>query len=215
MNLTPADWQQIKAIFNQVIELPAADMPAAIDNLCAEHPHLKATVQDMVDTHLSSADQTITPQQSAASSLVETNALKAGDTFGKYQIIQPLGSGGMGQVYLAQRDDEVIQQVAIKVLNHQTMDAQAQARFDTERRILASLEHPNIARLIDAGSQAGQAYYVMEYIDGVPIDDYCQQNQLGLHQRLNLFQKICEAVSFAHNNLIVHRDFETWQHPGD
>ncbi len=208
MELTPADWQQIKAIFNQVIELPTAEIQAAIEKLCAAQPHLKTTVQGMVDTHLSSVDRTITPQNSAASSLVDTTALKAGDTFGKYQIIKPLGSGGMGQVYLAQRDDEVIQKVAIKVLNHHTMDAQSQARFDTERRILASLEHPNIARLIDAGSETGQAYYVMEYIDGEPIDQYCQHKQLSLTERLALFQKICEAVAFAHSNLIVHRDLK-------
>ncbi len=208
MDLTPKDWQQIKAIFNQVIELSVTEMPAAIDVLCADQPHLQAMVQDMVDTHLASADQTITPQQSAASSLMETAALKAGDAFGKYQIIKPLGSGGMGQVYLVERDDEVIQQVAIKVLNHQTMDAQSQARFDTERRILASLEHPNIARLIDAGAEDGRAYYVMEYIDGVPIDQYCQDNHLSLSVRLALFQKICAAVAFAHSNLIVHRDLK-------
>lgn len=208
MKLTAEDWQQVKAIFNQVIESPAAEMAEAMERLCASRPELQATVQQMVDTHLASVNQTITPNQSAAESLLDSTALKPGAHFGKYQIISTLGSGGMGQVYLAQRDDEVIQQVAIKVLSHQTMDDQSQARFDTERRILASLEHPNIARLIDAGSQHGRAYYVMEYIDGIAVDEYCQKNQLGLPERLDLFKQICEAVAFAHSNLIVHRDLK-------
>ncbi|WP_223786732.1 serine/threonine protein kinase [Marinicella meishanensis] len=208
MDLTPADWQQVKTLFNELIELPAEQIPAALAARCAQHPHLKAALESMVETHLSSTDQTITPQQSAASTLLDQAGLKAGDRFARYQIIRAIGSGGMGQVYLAQRDDEVVQQVAIKVLNKHSLDAQGLARFDAERRILASLEHPNIARLIDAGTEGDQSYYVMEYVDGMPIDQYCQEHRLSLPERLRLFGQICQAVAFAHSNLIVHRDLK-------
>jgi serine/threonine protein kinase len=208
MELTPADWQQIKHIFNELIELPADEIPKALADQCAEQPQLKAALEAMVETHLSSTDRTITPQQSAASTLLDQASLQAGDRFARYQIIRAIGSGGMGQVYLAQRDDEVVQQVAIKVLNRHSLDVQALARFDAERRILASLEHPNIARLIDAGTEGEHSYYVMEYVDGMPIDQYCQTQNLSLNQRLRLFRQICDAVAFAHSNLIVHRDLK-------
>lgn len=208
MELTPTDWQQIKHIFSELIELPAAELPAALAAHSSAQPHLKDALQAMVEIHLTSIDQTITPQQSAASTLLEQASLQAGDRFARYQIICAIGSGGMGQVYLAQRDDEVVQQVAIKVLNRHSLDAQALARFDAERRILASLEHPNIARLIDAGTEGDQAYYVMEYVDGQSIDQYCQENNLSLNERLRLFHQICDAVAFAHSNLIVHRDLK-------
>lgn len=202
------DWQQIKAVFNQLIELPNRKRKTCLDEQCQTNPRIKPVILEMVEVHFSSQDQTISPLRSAADTLLSQSLLKTGDVFGKYQIIKPIGTGGMGQVYLAQRNDEVIQQVAIKVLSQGAMDEQSLVRFDIERRILASLNHPNIARLIDAGTDTGRAYYVMEYIDGAPIDDYCQTNKLDIKARLKLFNKICDAVSFAHNNLIVHRDLK-------
>lgn len=208
MELTPEDWQQVKNIINQLIELPDIEIPASIDSMCQGQTHIKTAVMDLMGVHLSGHGHTLTPQKSAAQTLIDKITLKPGAQIAKYQIVRPIGSGGMGQVYLALRDDEVMQKVAIKVLNRRGMDAQSQARFDAERRILASLEHPSIARLIDAGTEQGHSFYVMEYIEGLPIDEYCQTHQVGLNTRLQLFVKICDAVSFAHSNLIVHRDLK-------
>ncbi len=205
-SITPAQWQQIKQWFNDLIDVPEDQVKDQLADLTQDELLIQA-VLDMLDVHHTDS-QTITPKRSAASIIANQALLQAGDQFGKYTITKAIGSGGMGQVYLAHRDDEVIQEVAIKVLNQGAMDKQSQLRFDIERRILASLEHPNIARLIDAGTESNRAYYVMEYIDGMAVDQYCQSKQLNLKARLKLFLKICAAVSHAHNNLIVHRDLK-------
>ena len=205
-SISPAQWQQIKQWFNDLIDVPEDQIKEQLAELTQDEQMTQA-VLDMLDVH-HSGDMTITPKQSAQAVLSTTQQLQPKDQFAKYTILKLIGTGGMGQVYLAQRNDEVTQQVAIKVLSHKNLDSQAQARFDTERRILAELEHPNIARLIDAGTQADQPYYVMEYIDGLAIDVYCETNNLNLDERLKLFVKICDAVSYAHNNLIVHRDLK-------
>src|ERR1700723_2011756 len=131
-----------------------------------------------------------------------------GDRIGPYRILRTLGVGGMGEVYLAERADaEFEQQVAIKVVHGSLRGVQS--RLKVERQILAQLDHPNIAHLLDGGSLPdGTAYIVMEYVDGVPIDVYCDSNRLDIVARLRLFQTVCAAVHYAHQNLIVHRDLK-------
>ncbi len=133
-----------------------------------------------------------------------------GDRIGPYRILHTLGSGGMGEVYLAERADaEFEHQVAIKAVHASSLRRGIQSRFKIERQILARLDHPNIAHLLDGGTLAdGTAYIVMEYVDGVPIDTYCDANRLDINARLKLFQIVCEAVHYAHQNLIVHRDLK-------
>ena len=129
---------------------------------------------------------------------------------GPYRLLRTLGIGGMGEVFLAERADaEFEQQVAIKVVTGGAFSRSVQSRLKTERQILAHLDHPNIARLLDGGSLPdGTAYLVMEYVDGVPIDAYCDSNRLDVAARLKLFQTVCAAVHFAHQNLVVHRDIK-------
>ncbi len=206
--LTPKEWQQVKHIVNELLELPIERINPQLIKLCNNNASIKAAVSELIGVHLEETHRTITPKKSPASLIVKHHTLKTGDMFGKYQIIDIIGSGGMGYVYLAQRNDEVIQKVAIKVMDLYNMDEQAIARFDAERRILAGLEHPNITRLIDAGSTEYHAFFVMEYIQGIAIDQYCIQHNLSLNNRLKLFLKICDAVSYAHRNLIVHRDLK-------
>ena len=144
----------------------------------------------------------------AVRSLAET--VPAGSRIGPYLILEVIGEGGMGVVYRARRSDDVFKkEVAIKVVKR-GMDTDAiLRRFRHERRILGSLEHPYIARVLDGGStEGGLPYLVMEYVDGQPVTAYSNQLGLGLHERLQLFQKICEAVEHAHRNLIVHRDLK-------
>jgi serine/threonine protein kinase len=137
----------------------------------------------------------------------EEPALPAGGRCGPYRLVRLLGHGGMGAVYLADRDDgEVSQRVAIKFLGVTAGFPEMRDRFRQERQILASLTHPGIARLLDAGHSGGQPYLVMEYIEGTHIDEYA--GKLGTHAILNLFLAICDAVSYAHRNLIIHRDLK-------
>lgn len=133
-----------------------------------------------------------------------------GQRLGTYRIVRKLGSGGMGDVYLAERaDDEYQQRVAIKLVRAGVFSTQVQSRLRMERQILATLQHPNIARLLDGGRTAdGTPYLVMEYIDGEPIDVYCNRRRLPLAQRIELVRTICAAVHYAHQNLVVHRDLK-------
>ena len=127
---------------------------------------------------------------------------------GPWRLLRLIGSGGMGEVWLGERSDEIVEQrVAIKRVRVQTADVRE--RLFSERRLLARLEHPNIARFIDAGvDAAGSPWLVLEYVEGVPISDWCAQQALSLHDRLRLFGKVCAAVEHAHRHLIVHRDLK-------
>jgi serine/threonine protein kinase/Tfp pilus assembly protein PilF len=133
-----------------------------------------------------------------------------GERIGPYRILRTLGEGGMGEVFLAERADaEFEQQVAIKLVHASAASRSVHSRFKVERQILAQLDHPNIAHLIDGGSLPdGSAYIVMEYVDGIPIDVYCDHHQLDVRARLRLFQTVCAAVQYAHQNLVVHRDLK-------
>jgi serine/threonine protein kinase/Tfp pilus assembly protein PilF len=133
-----------------------------------------------------------------------------GDRIGPYRVLHTLGVGGMGEVYLAERaDSEFDQQVAIKVVFGGSLTRGVHSRIKIERQILAQLDHPNIAHLMDGGSLPdGTAYIVMEYVDGIPIDAFCDSNRLDVVARLKLFQTVCAAVHYAHQNLIVHRDLK-------
>src|SRR3981189_2367500 len=133
-----------------------------------------------------------------------------GDRIGPYRVLRTLGVGGMGEVFLAERADaEFEQQVAIKVVYGGTAARGVQSRLKIERQILAQLDHPNIAHLLDGGTLPdGTVYIVMEYVDGIPIDAFCDSNRLDITARLKLFQIVCAAVHYAHQNLIVHRDLK-------
>jgi eukaryotic-like serine/threonine-protein kinase len=133
-----------------------------------------------------------------------------GDRIGPYRVLRTLGAGGMGEVYLAERADaQFEQQVAIKVVHGGALAVSMHSRLKQERQILAQLDHPNIAHLLDGGALTdGSAYIVMEYVDGEAIDVFCDVNRLGIDARLKLFQTVCAAVHYAHQNLIVHRDLK-------
>ncbi len=133
-----------------------------------------------------------------------------GRQFGVYRLIREIGRGGLGAVYLAARaDDEYRKEVAIKVIRRGLDTDDIIRRFRTERQILAQLDHPNIARLIDGGTtEDGLPYFVMEYVKGEPINAYCDANALPTNERLTLFRKVCAAITYAHQNLVIHRDLK-------
>jgi serine/threonine protein kinase/tetratricopeptide (TPR) repeat protein len=132
------------------------------------------------------------------------------ERIGAYRIVRRLGAGGMGLVYLGVRDDDKFhKRVAIKLIKKGMDSEEILRRFEQERQVLSALNHPNIARLLDGGSAAdGRPYFVMEYIEGMPINEYCDKNRLGIEERLELFATLCRAVHYAHQNLIVHRDLK-------
>ena len=130
-------------------------------------------------------------------------------TIGPYRILEPIGEGGMGSVYLAEQEHPVRRQVALKVIKAGLGSSQVIARFEAERQALAMMDHPSIARILDAGTTAtGQPYFAMEWVQGVPLAQYCDQNKLSVPRRLEIFQQICEAVQHAHQKGIIHRDLK-------
>ena len=135
--------------------------------------------------------------------------LSVGDKLGHYEVISLLGHGGMGEVYKA-HDKKLKRDVALKVLPASFLrDPDRMGRFQREAEVLASLDHPNITRMLDAGlTERGQPYLVMEYVDGVHLDTYCDARKLGITERLQLFLRVCDAVAYAHRNLVVHLDLK-------
>ena len=141
----------------------------------------------------------------------DTAKAAAGDRneFGRYQILRPLGEGGMGTVYLAEQREPIRRYVALKVIKLGMDTSQVLARFANERQALAVMDHPNIAKILDAGATPrGRSFFVMEYIDGVPITQYCDAKRMAIRQRLELFLSVCRAIQHAHQKRVIHRDLK-------
>lgn len=193
---------QATAILGQALDLPPDERSAFVARACTGAPALHALVTsllsrvDQLDDFLEAPLITPDPQ--------------AGDTFGHWRVLRELGRGGMGVVLLVERSDGAVdQQAALKVMRQHALGPQARARFQRERQILASFTHADIARLIDAGNaHDGRPYVVMELANGVPIDRYCAEQQLTLQQRVQLFARVCRAVHYAHQHLVLHRDLK-------
>lgn len=200
--MTSSRWQLVKQVLQEALEQPAAQRSAYLDQVCNGDAELRAEVESLL-----AADQ-------EAGGFLSQPALEQdlapGARLGAWRIAEAIGRGGMGAVYRAVRDDDQFQQeVAIKVVKRGMDTAAVLARFRYERQILAFLNHPNIARLIDGGAAPdGRPYLVMELVQGVPITTYCDENKLDLTARIALFRRACDAVGYAHRNLIVHRDLK-------
>ncbi|HVX05272.1 MAG TPA: serine/threonine-protein kinase [Rhodanobacteraceae bacterium] len=200
-----------KEIVDAVFEMPPAERAAAMDARCGGDRGLRAEVMWLLEAAELSAPigaRSLLGSEwadGAVSERVQASAPR------DYRIVRYLGAGGMGVVYLAERTDgDYVQQVALKFLNLIDEAAPEQvSRFLNERRILARLNHPNIAHLVDGGTTTeGRPFLAMEYVDGVRIEQWCASHALSLHERLQLFIKICEAVAYAHQHLIIHRDIK-------
>ena len=204
--MTQQRWQQVKALFEAVVELPEPERRRYLD-AAGIGVDLRAEVEDLVASD--DGHRTVLEQPLAASLAdILPPLIAAGQRLGPYRIEQEIGRGGMAVVYAARRDDEQYRQkVAIKVIKRGMDTDSILARFRQERQILAQLSHPYIARLLDGGTTPdGLPFLVMEHIEGEPIDCFCQA--LGLHERIEIFAKVCDAVQFAHRNLVVHRDLK-------
>src|SRR5882724_5969163 len=206
--MTPHRWKRIEALFDGALEREGNARLEWLRAECDGDTGLRREVEKLIGLTGVAA----TAMQSAVAHSVKA-AMPAEPKrrrIGPYEIISEIGRGGMGVVYLARRDDDVFhKQVAIKVVKRGMDTDQILTRFRHERRILARLDHPYIARILDGGSTAdGLPYLVMEHIDGLRITDYCDQKKLNLTHRLELFQKVCAAVEYAHQNLVIHRDLK-------
>lgn len=206
----PQRWQRIEVAFYEALDKPheeAYRWLAARDDLAED---LRAEVRALLEAH-HEAGEVFEDVVSGAADEVFTQAQHhLGQTIGAYMLVRELGRGGMGSVYLAERSDaQFTHQVAIKLVQQQLPSPYLIERFKAERQILARLSHPNIARLLDGGAtEQGYPYIVMEYVQGRPIDAYCDEHRLGLRERLALFRQVCHAVHYAHQRLVVHRDLK-------
>jgi eukaryotic-like serine/threonine-protein kinase len=196
----------LAAIVDEAQKLPPDDQLRFLKEACATDPSLYQSAVDHLQSRQGWFDDSIDIDPEPT----EIPPDPAGERIGAYRIVRSLGQGGMGEVFLAERaDDQFSQQVAIKLVRRGLLSRHIQGRLRLERQILATLDHPNIARLFDGGTTTeGTPYIVMEYIDGEPIDTYCDRRNLSVEARLKLFQTVCSAVHRAHQNLIVHRDLK-------
>ncbi|MCM3874296.1 MAG: protein kinase, partial [Pyrinomonadaceae bacterium] len=214
--MSTENWLQLKTLFHAALDLTPAERASFVENACKDNEGLRSQLEKLLASHDETGAFLISPAV-----LVATNSDNpqfngnesvdlAGQRIGPYEIIREIGHGGMGTVYLAVRaDDQYRKQVAIKLINRGMDTDLILRRFMMERQILANLEHPNIAHLLEGGSTAeGLPYFVMEYVDGEAITSYCDAREFNISQRLELFREVCAALQYAHQNLVVHRDIK-------
>jgi serine/threonine-protein kinase len=206
-----ARWKLLQKLFEEALEQPPETRSAFLQAKCGRDAALRREVEALL-----AADAAPDPIENAVAQAAESfiagaeNESIAGRRIGAYRIVRELGRGGMGRVFLAERDDhQYAGQVAVKMLAGGGLGHGLEDRFRTECQVLADLRHPGIAGLLDAGTTAdGDSYLVMEYVDGEPIDVFCDRRRMTVDQRLALFQRLCDAVQHAHRNLVVHRDIK-------
>jgi serine/threonine protein kinase len=209
--MQPERWRQIEEIFQSAADCAPQSRPALLESACGDDTELRREIESLLVLHENSDPTSASSVADAIALLEQRNRkLNAGSRIGAYRVLREIGRGGMGTVYLAARADDAFQkQVAIKVIRRGLDTDDISQRFRSERQILAMLDHPNIARLLDGGTtDDGLPYFVMEYIEGEPIDLYCDQRELTVTERLKLFLGVCAAVQYAHQNLVVHRDIK-------
>ena len=197
--------KRVLELCDQALALTEEDRGSYLEQACAGDERLRASV----DSILIAVNQAGSFLETDDDARIEVSDL-TGRRVGNYEITQVLGEGGMGSVYLAERRDEGYEQrVAIKFVHGHMLAKELVERFNAERQMLAALNHPYIAALIDSGTtEQGVPYIVMEYVDGIPIDRYCDEKQLNIEARIRLIQKVAMAVQAAHQNLVVHRDLK-------
>jgi serine/threonine-protein kinase len=209
--MSQARSQLIQRLFEEARALNAGELNGWLQERCGDDLALQEEILGLLAGATEGSavfDQRI--DRALAGTWADVEDLEPGRLIGRYRVLRTLGRGGMGAVYLAERADEQFQQqVAVKLIGGRVAGGALARRFRAERQILANLNHPNIARLLDGGAgEDGVPYLAMEYIDGTRLDRYCDEHGLDVRQRLQLFQQVCAAVQYAHQHLIVHRDIK-------
>ena len=209
------DWSRVRALFLAALDVPESERAQWVDEQCADDAETRHEVRSLLVAHSGPRDDLLSRGSSvvvsaiAASMASEPAPSSEGRSIGPYVILREIGAGGMGRVFLAQRGDGQYQrQVALKLIRDELVNPELLRRFLRERETLAGLVHPNIATLLDGGVEGNAPYFTMEYVEGDPIDIWCDSHKLDVRARIALVARICDAVQYAHRNLIVHRDIK-------
>jgi len=203
--------KDIEAIYHAALQKESeAERSAYLDAVCGEDAVLRARVEALLKTHEEAGDFLEVPALELDATLEKAPLIEGpGTMIGRYELLELIGEGGMGLVYLAEQKEPVRRQVALKIIKPGMDSKQVIVRFEAERQTLAVLDHPNIAHVFDAGTtKAGRPYFVMEYVEGVSITKYCDEQKLNIEERLELFKQVCEGVHHAHQKGIIHRDIK-------
>jgi hypothetical protein len=201
--MTPERWQKVEGLFHLSLEREASQRAAFLDEACAGDPDLRGKVESLLIYDGQESGFLETPASKVRGDWLDRDQQVplVGRRIGPYQVTREIGRGGMGAVYV---DDQYQKQVAIKLIKRGMDTETLLRRFRTERQILANLDHPNIAKLLDGGTtEEGSSYFIMDYVDGRPIDLYCDTQKLTTGERLGLFRTVCSAVGYAHQNRVV------------
>ncbi|CAG0992203.1 Serine/threonine-protein kinase PknB [Phycisphaerales bacterium] len=208
--MASADWTRVKEVFHAASALPADEREAFVAHACAENSALRVEVKSLLDAadpelSIESAPATVHSPTAIRGGVLE----REGDRVGPYKLLQLIGEGGFGLVYMAEQETPVRRKVALKIVKPGMDTRSVIARFEQERQALAMMDHPNIAKVLDAGQTGGgRPYFVMELVRGVPITEYCDANHLSLRERVRLFTPVCQAVQHAHTKGVIHRDIK-------
>ncbi|MGI9516902.1 MAG: tetratricopeptide repeat protein, partial [Pirellulaceae bacterium] len=202
--------KQVKAIFLEALEKQDPDNRSQfLDSACGDDPELRGRVEALLKAHASDESLLDKGAFAPAATIDSQVSESPGTQLGPYKLLQPIGEGGMGVVYLAEQSEPVARRVALKIIKPGMDTRQVIARFEAEEQALAIMDHPNIAKVLDAGStDGGRPYFAMELVKGVPITKYCDEHHLTPKQRLDLFTQVCQAVQHAHQKGIIHRDLK-------
>jgi eukaryotic-like serine/threonine-protein kinase len=196
-------------IFCDALELASpAERSAYLDMACADDPELRRRVERLLEAH-SEANSFLDASPAVVATTCDLPTARPGSIIGPYKLLEEIGEGGFGIVFMAEQQEPIHRKVALKVLKPGMDSRQVVARFEAERQALALMDHPNIAKVLEAGqTTSGQPYFVMDLVKGVPITEYCDQNRLTPRERLELFVHVCQAVQHAHQKGIIHRDLK-------
>ena len=197
-------------IFNIAVKLPEADRAAYLDRACGDDQDLRREVESLLAAHQAAGAFLESNDREPGPTLeYKTSVERPGAMIGPYKLMELIGEGGFGLVFVAEQQQPVKRRVAIKILKPGMDTSQIIARFEAERQALALMDHPNIARVLDAGAtEAGRPYFVMELVRGIPITEFCDQNLLATRDRLDLLVTVCQAIQHAHQKGVIHRDIK-------
>jgi serine/threonine protein kinase/Tol biopolymer transport system component len=215
--MSDSDLDRVREIFEAAVEETGEERERVLDRLCGGDAALRARVKSLLAAHDQADDALASPtvvhaNQAAAAALEQLDGPvdePAGTRIGPYKLLERIGEGGFGVVYMAEQEEPIRRRVALKIIKPGMDSKQVIARFEAERQALALLDHPSIARVLDAGAtDAGRPYFVMELVRGIPINEYCDANTLSTRERLDLFREVCNAIHHAHQKGIIHRDIK-------
>src|SRR6266567_8049789 len=218
--MTPPPNREV-ALFSAALELPASQRAAYLAAACADDPALRLHLEALLRVHEDAIPFLEGPAHPAQESPMGAEApgptvrlsvplaAKAGGRIGRYKLLQQIGEGGCGVVYMAEQEEPVRRRVALKIIKPGMDTKSVMARFEGERQALALMDHPNIAKVFDAGAtESGRPYFVMELVRGLKVTDYCDRKSFTTEERLGLFVQVCRAVQHAHQKGIIHRDIK-------